>query len=398
MSTPTTAALYSQIITTLEGKLGQSIPILQKAFLRVLAAALAGVLSLVYRFSSAVKFDQFPATANGEDQTLLGRRFNALAELGARVGTPPRRGATPATIYVSIPKSPAYAPTIYANGVKLLHVETGVYFTIQTSYAGTSAAGEYSAVAGTFEDGTSAAGTIGNLPVGSTLALQSTVTGLATSATVQSVTVTGADQEGLDAYRARVVLHTGARKHGGAASDYVEWARTVPNVDQVYPYAGATPGTVDVFFSVTDQPDGIPTAAQITAVADAMRFTEEGGEYTADRAPINDLPVAIPILVAEFDVEVFALAGVPDLAATQAKVQSALEDYFRESRPYCPGIGFPPRTDTLTGPAVAAVVQEVVRNDGGTAGSVVTREGGAILVARTLGQGEHCKLGALSWS
>jgi uncharacterized phage protein gp47/JayE len=397
MSAPTVSDLYDSLVTTLESKLGQDIPILPKAFLRVLAMALAGVVCLLYRYSGSNRLDYFPRTANAEDQVINGRVFNALEACGERVGAPVRAAATAAVVTVQIPKSPANAATIVANGAKMRHAGTGITFIVETSLAGSTTLGQYTARASTFDDGTSAAGIAGNIPAAENLVFASPVAGLATQGTTTGISVTGVDEEDAEAYRQRIVDFTGARKHGGSASDYVEWARTVPNVVDVYPYAGATTNTVDVYFSVADQPNGIPTAAQIADVADALRFTEDSGDLTANRSPINDLPIAIPIRSTAFNVEVYALAGVSDVAATKARITEALTDYFNSMRPYCPGVGFPPRKDLITGPAVAAVVQEVVLNDGGTAGTVNTRESGTIVVARSLGQGEHARLGTVTW-
>ena len=51
LSTPTTQEVGDNIIAQLEASLNQSIPLLPKAFVRVLAKALAGVFILLYKFS-----------------------------------------------------------------------------------------------------------------------------------------------------------------------------------------------------------------------------------------------------------------------------------------------------------------------------------------------------------
>src|SRR4030042_4776893 len=72
---PTIAAIKAQIITDIEGAIGQSVPILPKAFVRVLAAALAGAVSLLYRFGAWIYRQIFPQPADADALILIGGQY-----------------------------------------------------------------------------------------------------------------------------------------------------------------------------------------------------------------------------------------------------------------------------------------------------------------------------------
>lgn len=87
----------------------------------------------------------------------------------------------------------------------------------------------------------------------------------------------GADQESDDELRARVLLRKQFPPHGGAESDYLEWALAVPGVTRAYvspfyatdPNQVASPLTLYPLFDAT-RANGIPTALDLLAVAQAI--------------------------------------------------------------------------------------------------------------------------------
>lgn len=116
------------------------------------------------------------------------------------------------------------------------------------------------------EDGNTAAGAaltlvdVGNAPAG-----------LSQSATVDAAGLGGgADPEPLERFRARVLARKRQPPQGGSALDYVTWAReALAAVDRVFVDCFQNDArSVWVCFTVTDQPNGIPTAAQVAVVQD----------------------------------------------------------------------------------------------------------------------------------
>src|SRR4030042_357699 len=75
---PTVAQIRQQIIADIEGRIGPTRPVLPKAFLRVLATALAGALALLYRVAAWVYRQIFPQTADDEALARIGERYNIL--------------------------------------------------------------------------------------------------------------------------------------------------------------------------------------------------------------------------------------------------------------------------------------------------------------------------------
>ena len=78
---PTIATIRDQIIADIESKIGQTVPVLPKAFFRVLATALAGVLALLYRFGAWIYRQIFVATADAEALALRGAEFGVPDEV-----------------------------------------------------------------------------------------------------------------------------------------------------------------------------------------------------------------------------------------------------------------------------------------------------------------------------
>jgi uncharacterized phage protein gp47/JayE len=112
------------------------------------------------------------------------------------------------------------------------------------------------------------AGQDGNCDAGVALSLESPIAGVNASATVGGAgIVNGSDEEDLEDFRARVIARMQSPPHGGAAADYIAWAREVGGVTRAwcYPLEGG-PGTVTVRFVRDDDVSLIPDAGEVAAV------------------------------------------------------------------------------------------------------------------------------------
>lgn len=169
------------------------------------------------------------------------------------------------------------------------------------------------------------AGASGNGAVGIKLAVVSPIAGVVSEAVVSVALAGGADEEGNERLRERLLGRIQNPPLGGASSDYLFWARAAhPDVTRrwVRPLAGGL-GTVTVYFMTDDATaNGIPNAATVAAV----------NAYIAQRRPVTaEVTVAAPVAV-ELDVTIDMLE--PDTAAVRASVEAELADLIvRDAEP-----------------------------------------------------------------
>lgn len=177
------------------------------------------------------------------------------------------------------------------------------------------------------------AGRIGNAVAGVVLTLTAPVDRLQTEHQVAASGIgTGADQESDESLRQRLLHRLRYPPHGGAAFDYVRWAREINGVTRVYvdPVTaenGRT--TVGVWFLMDDlYPDGIPQVADVSAVRAYIETVRPAGALVEVAAPVP-LPVDI------------AIEGLsPDTQAVRNAIVNELADLFRRNA----------RVSTLTDP------------------------------------------------
>lgn len=143
----------------------------------------------------------------------------------------------------------------------------------------------------------------------------------ATAAVSSDGIAAGLDVEAIEDWRARILFRLRFPPHGGAPSDYVMWARTVPGVTRVYVerrYLG--PGTVRVFPIFDDlfaSTGGIATSPYVQAVIDAIEPVAPATAMVAVTAPAP-LPIGV------------AATGVaPFTAAVREAILAELRDMMR---------------------------------------------------------------------
>lgn len=162
-------------------------------------------------------------------------------------------------------------------------------------------------------------GFAGNLGEGESLTLISPITGVQSQTVVPVTGVSGgADQEDLEALRAKVLRRLSQPPQGGSAIDYVNWALAAhPSVTRawVYPLEQG-PDTVVVRIVCDGLPNPIPTEQVITAVQ----------AYIDARRPVTAhvfvlAPVAEPVA--------FTIGLTPDSPELRARAGSALADVLR---------------------------------------------------------------------
>lgn len=391
LTTPTTKEINDNIIAQLEASLNQSIPLLPKAFLRVLAKALAGVFILLYKYGGFIFLQIFVRTASGKDTTVNGVIVNPLKFWGRLIGIGDPTPATNAELLIDI--TVTNQTGTLPSGTQLVNSDNGVTYITIGSVALTAPIVQATIRAASDQAGGGGAGAIGNLDPGAIVTFANPLANVDRSATVVAQVVTGSDAETTEAYRQRIIDRFQKRPQGGAYADYEQWGEEAAGVINVYPYTG-DPGEVDVYSEATVEssgsPDGIPTAAQLQAVLDLINLDSNG---LASRRNANAFVNSFPITRTGFDVTVTGISGVDDLAQVKTDVTAAVTEYFLSVEPFIAGLSVPPRNDQLTRTRVSAIVEDIVTAAGGTFTSAIFNTTGTpgSLSAYVLGEGEKAK-------
>jgi uncharacterized phage protein gp47/JayE len=390
LATPTTRDLSDQIVAQIAASLSQSVPLLPKAFVRVLAWALAGAIVLVYKYAGFIFLQIFVAHASAQETTVNGKTLIPLVEWGVLLGVGRPNAATKAEllIAVSVTDQTGDLPA----GTQLLYAPTRVVYVTTATVAKDAPTIQVTIRAASDDAGGDGSGDIGNLQPDDVVSFASTPAGVATDAVVVSQSVTAADAEDPEAYRARIVRFVQRRPQGGAYADYQTWAEEVEGIVHAYPYTGDNPGEVDVYIQATEassgDPDGIPTGAQLTAVAEAIELEESG---LATRRPVGAAVNVLPISLKEFDVEISGLD--PDEQSTRDAIEDGLDEYLRSREPFIVGLSVLPRDDRITEAAVGGIVDDIVSALGAVV-TVVELDPGP---AWTLENGQKARLGTITF-
>lgn len=211
MTIPSTNQIRDQIIADYQSALGQTIPVMPKAFIRILASAIAGVLHLAYRFGAWIYRQIFATTADLE----------ALQRIGGQY---------------SVTRLPAVRAELTASvsGVAGTIIPTGTtYQTGGIVYETTDAETLDGIGSGEIELQCLTAGTLGNLPNSTVLEIVSPIAGLDSEAVVTATIVTGENAEAIEDYRDRILLKIQQKPQGGAIPDFITWTREVAGVVKV---------------------------------------------------------------------------------------------------------------------------------------------------------------------
>lgn len=384
--TPTTQELSATIVGSIEAQIGQSVPLLPKAFIRVLAKVLAATFITLYKYIGFIGLQLFVRTASGSPTVINGKTITPLIEWGRLIGLgdPLKATAAELTINVTVESQTGSLP----SGSQLLGESNGVtYLTIGAVLLDApTVAVQVRAAAD--PNGSGGVGELGNLDPGATLNFANPLPNVARAAVVTAQTVTGADAETIDSYRQRVIDRFQRRPQGGAYADYAIWGEEVAGITNVYPYTGY-PGEVNVYVESATEADGVPTQAQLDAVSASIEADQNG---LASRRPVGALVNTLPITRLSFDVTV---AGVQadDLATLQSDIVGAVEGYFLQAEPFIVGLDVPPSRDRLSAIEVQSLINDLVKAAGGRFSGATFALSGAVtsLGEYTLGEGQKAK-------
>jgi len=219
ISIPTTAEIAAQNIANFEVRIGQTIPLNAKAFVRVLAAIEAGLFTSHYKFASDRILQTLALTATGDDLDRIGSNYGVTRKAAiAFVGTIDQ----PAVNGTTIPITVDYVAD--ASGIRYIVNAAAV------------AAGGVAVVEVTATE----PGANGNLSASDTLTIGTQIAGItSTTATYDATITTGVDRESDAEYRRRILQEIRTVGGGGNAVDYRTWGEAVTGVFRVFPFSGA---------------------------------------------------------------------------------------------------------------------------------------------------------------
>jgi len=396
LTTPTTQQVATNIIAQLEAAISQTIPLLPKAFSRVLAKVLAGVFIVLYKYAGFSLLQQFVRFASFEETEVNGVLLRPLVEWGRLIGVGDPNAATQAelTVEVTVLSQVGSLP----GGSQLLYAPSGVVYQTTAAVLLDAATISVTARATSDQAGGDGSGEVGNLEADQVLQFASPIPNVATNATVTGATVTGAEAETEEAYRARILRRFQRRPQGGAYADYQSWGEDVEGIAAVYPYTGNNPGEVDVYVEAVAGPDGIPTQPQLDDVLDAINNDpDEPPSPTgkANRRPANAAVNVLAITRTGFDVDITGFTAADESAVLDA-IELGLDEFLRSRAPFIVGLSTLPRLDRITQGAVAGVIQEIAEANGASVAAVTLLLDGVEIVEYTLARGELAKLGTLT--
>lgn len=396
LQTPTTKQISDNIIAQLEASLNQTIPLLPKSFLRVLAKALAGVFVLLYKYGGFMFLQIFVRTASASETTVNGQVVSPLTEWGRLIGVGDPAAATNAELQAEV--TVEVQSGILPSNSQLVNTDNGVTYITLGAVTLDAPTKIVTVRASSDQAGGGGSGAIGNLDLGATLTFANPIANVSRNTTVVTQVVTGADGESIDAYRQRIINRFQKRPQGGAYADYEIWGEEPPGIINVYPYTSDCPGQVDVYVEATPEssgdPDGIPTAAQLQEVLDSINLDQDD---RATRRPANALANTFPITRTGFDIRVTGLL-VDNLAQVQTAITTAIEEYFLDREPFIEGLSVLPRRDRITRSAVGGVVDDIVSASGGIFSSVIITQAGINIELYSLGIGEKAKAATVSFA
>jgi len=341
---PSVEQIKDRIISDVEGKINQTIPALPLSLVKVMAAAIAATVFLLYQSILWVYKQIFPNSADRASLILL----------GAVVGITPTQ-AVQAILLCDVPGSGAQvnAGTLFISNI-------GITYRVQTT----------TAIVGLFAPDVPmialTGGEIGNLANGEILDISQPVVGLDGTAEVASTDTLGVDEESDESFAARVSLRYRIRYITGSTGAYAVNGLEAPNFIWIGPFEDETePGKVNVYGKVDNQPDGIPSGAQLAVLESYLEFDPDTGKSI--RRPIGSEDTVNAISTRSFDIQVNINQSTPDI---NTAVEAAIEAQSETIEPYIEGLS-DARRDVYTNTDVAGAANSAATTEGAKVVSVV---------------------------
>lgn len=328
--TKTIKQIYDGIIakyTTLRSKYGDSSPLLEKAAVRSLAFAYAGVAGTLWQLATWIYKQCFPQTCS----------LAALKLWGNLVGVDYKKGESAS---LTIELTGVTAQTL-SSGTVYKHLSSGLVY--KTISAVNAIEGTITATAQC-----TTSGEIGNLQVGEELQIANPYDGIPSTARIANVAIQGTEDEEVEDYRKRVLYKFRNKSQCGSPLDYYAWATEVTGIIDALVYV-LNSGVVRIFLVASGSgnqrtpsgdltPNPFPVwqngqftpfegSGQMLAVANSIEGSSPG---VHDRRPATATVELSPAIYTAFKVEI---DGLTDVSYNNA-IRDALISILDAKRPH----------------------------------------------------------------
>ena len=205
--------------------------------------AIAQAMRALYLRLEFIHEQAFVTTAKGEYLDFHGVQAGGLSR-------------DPATFAQGYVVATAVIGSVIVDGQALSRFDGQLFYVVGTVTAHTTSPSLYVRAA--------EAGELGNTDYGATLTLVTPVTGYSGILVDTNGLIGGTEDESDDSFRQRILFHKQNPPHGGAPSEYIEWAQTKVGVTRVFVRrATPQPGSVTIYFMMDGVGTGVPTPADI---------------------------------------------------------------------------------------------------------------------------------------
>jgi uncharacterized phage protein gp47/JayE len=328
-SRPTLSELKSQVLADIKAGLPGSDSLLRFSNLNVIGKASAGLGHLHYGYLDYIALQSTPYTATDE----FLEAWAALKGIFREPATPAAGTAT----------WTGQQGTVLPEGTLVARGDGYVYQTMAEGTVGVDGTVTVP-IQGVLPpidpiNNPTGKGALGNSPEGTALTLQAPIAGIQSTGAAASALTGGADVEKDDSLRARMLFAYQNPVSGGAAADYVRWARSVPGVTRAWcaPNGFGT-GTVVVYVMLDEAeaahngfPQGINGVSQFDqgpGTSGPRGTVASGDQLTVADTIINLQPVTALVYVCAPDANTipFTITGLSGAtAATKAAIASAID-------------------------------------------------------------------------
>ena len=341
---PTLSELRNQAASDINAALPGADALLRYSNLGIIGDVLAALTSGHYGYLDWIARNAVPFTAT--DEYLEG--WAALKGITRK----------PATSAGGLIRFPAVDGARLAAGAAVTRTDGASYVTTADS---TFAGGYVTAPIEAVTPGAS-----GNAVTGTSMVLAGGVSGVALNGNAASALTGGADIETDDDLRSRMLAAYAAPPQGGAASDYIEWALTVPGVTRCWVVpSGMGPGTIVLLFMMDNahaDTEGFPVGTDGCATAE-LRDTAAAGDQLAlanaifERQPVTALVYAVAPTPNRIALTIAGMSGASGAVrqAAEAAIRRALN---ADARP--------------SGLTPLSTIEGAIASTAGTAGFIIT--------------------------
>lgn len=306
-SRPTLSGLRSQAAADINAALPGVDALLRYSNLSIMGDVLAGMTNGLYGYLDWIARQSVPFTATEE-------YLEGWAALKGVTRKPATKATGSATFTGTSGTIPAGTIAVRADGLQFLTLA-------DATVAGGSVTVDVIA---------DTAGAAGNTPPGATLSLAAGIPGINAQGSVTDALIGGADVEGDDAFRTRMIFAYSTPSQGGSKSDYIKWALEVPGVTRAWVNPnGYGVGSVVVLFMMDTANaafGGFPQGTNGVA-ADEARGTAATGDQLilADalftKQPVTTLVYAATPTANTIDLTIAGIAGAS--TPTKAAIANA---------------------------------------------------------------------------